>query len=69
MTPKFMNKKTFAASLSLPKTTFERRSILIDCVLPSGLLSEEMREEWLKKSREWDILRLEEKRKNKIEAK
>jgi hypothetical protein len=65
MTPKFMNKKTFAASLSLPKTTFERRSIQIDCVLPSGLLSDEMREEWLKKSREWDILRLEEKRKNR----
>jgi hypothetical protein len=65
MEHKFMNKKTFAAYLSLPKTTFERRSVQIDCVLPSGLLSEEMREEWLRKSREWDRLRLEAKRKNK----
>ena len=64
-----MNKKTFAASIDFSKTTFERRSVQIGCVLPSGLLSEEMRQEWLKKLREWERLRLEEKRKNKNGAK
>ncbi len=65
MGQKNMNKKNFAASIDFTKTTFERRSKQIDCVLPSGLLSEEMREEWLRKLKEWERLRLEEKRKNK----
>ena len=42
-TSKYMNKKTFADSLGLPRTTFERRCVQIDFILPGGLLSEEIR--------------------------
>jgi hypothetical protein len=69
MEQKHINKKAFAASINFSKTTFERRSEQIDCVLPSGLLSQEMCEEWLKKLREWERSRLEEMRKKKNGAK
>ena len=42
-TSKYMNKKTFTDSLGLPRTTFERRCVQIDFILPGGLLSEEMK--------------------------
>jgi hypothetical protein len=56
--PKYMNKKDFAASLELTKSTFERRSIQIDCKLPRGLLCIHAREEWLKKLQDWEHLQL-----------
>ena len=68
-TSKHINKKAFAASINFSKTTFERRSQQIDCILPSGLLSQEMCAEWLKKLKEWERLRFEEKRKNNGGAK
>jgi hypothetical protein len=63
MEQKHTNKKDLAASINFSKTTFERRSEQIDCVLPSGLLSQEMCDEWLKKLREWELSRLEAKQK------
>ena len=68
-TSKHINKKALAASINFSKTTFERRSVQIDCVLPSGLLSQEMCDEWLKKLKEWERLRFEAKRENRGEAK
>ena len=60
-TSKYMNKKSFADSLGLPRTTFERRSVDIEFVLPGGLLSEEIREEWVKKLKEWERLQVKTK--------
>ena len=64
-----MNKKTFAAAIGFPKSTFERRSIQIDCTLPGGLLSEDMRNEWLEKLQKWERQQMENKQKNRSEAK
>jgi hypothetical protein len=64
-TSKYMNKKSFADSLGFTRTTFERRSIDIDFVLPGGLLSEEIREEWRKKLKEWERLQVEIKQNKK----
>lgn len=64
-----INKKAFAASINFSKTTFERRSEQINCFLPSGLLSQEMCDEWLKKLREWELARFAAKQKNKGGAK
>ena len=58
---KYMNKKTFADSVGFPMTTFERRSEQIDFVLPGGLLSEEIREEWIKRLRAWEHLQVKKK--------
>ena len=68
-TSKYMNKKSFADSLGLPRTTFERRSIDIDFVLPGGLQSEEIREEWVKKLKAWERLQVEIKKNKKSGSK
>lgn len=64
-----MNKKTFAASLDFSKSTFERRSVQIDCLLPGGLLSEDMRNVWLEKLHKWERQQMENKQKIRGEAK
>jgi hypothetical protein len=64
-TSKYMNKKTFADSQGFPRTTFERRSVDIDYVLPGGLLSEEVREEWVRRLREWERLQVKKKQDKK----
>jgi hypothetical protein len=61
-TSKYMNKKTFADSLGLPRTTFERRCVQIDFILPGGLLSEDIRQEWIEKLRAWERLQVKNKR-------
>ena len=63
-TSKYMNKKTFGESLGFTRTTFERRSVDIDLVLP-GVLSEEIREEGLKKLKVWERLQVEIKQNRK----
>jgi hypothetical protein len=62
---KYMNKKTFADSLGFTKTTFERRSVQIDFILPGGLLSEEIRKEWTEKLHEWEHLQVKKKQEKK----
>ncbi len=52
--PKYMFKKDFAASINFTKSMFERRSIQINCILPRGALSLELREFWLAKLRAWE---------------
>jgi hypothetical protein len=69
MSSSYMNKKNFAASIGMTKSTFERRSIQIDCKLPRGLLNEEYRKEWLDKLHKWERLQLEKKRQYRNDAK
>jgi hypothetical protein len=57
--PKYMFKKDFAASINFTKSMFERRSIQINCILPRGSLSLELRELWLEKLCEWEHQRVE----------
>jgi hypothetical protein len=57
--PKYMNKKDFAASIGFTKSMFERRSIQISCILPRGALCLELREFWLEKLHKWEHQQVE----------
>jgi hypothetical protein len=65
MTRLYMNKKDFAASLDMSKSTFERRAKELNWVAPRGYLSIEYREEFIRRLKAWERKRLEEANKKR----
>jgi hypothetical protein len=60
MEKQYINKKDFAASLGMSKSTYERRAIELNWVAPRGLLCLEYRQEFIRRLKEWEHKRLEE---------
>jgi hypothetical protein len=65
MEKQYINKKDFAASLSMSKSTYERRAKELNWIAPRGLLSLEYREEFIRRLKEWEYKRLDEANKKK----